>query len=319
MLHSIAPLVLLLLLLSIFYSPIVDGIPSFADICELSLAPPPPAHPGKGDAKSYVAYRKQALHDQVAKRVEALAQPRIVPIERLPTWEEKQDAIDELFESIEFQLKEEEEVLGKHPQFGEWVETSLEAYLERIQQPPPERQPAKAAGGDSSGTAETGATNGPALEVPGAKTGNKKLQPGPVFIDLYDEKDGEDVVVPSIVKPIKVHHRNGVGRMVEEWQLAGHSKTKRIMLRQSTQEIAKALISHESPRVFVTGDPGVGKVRYCSKTTPCFAWFIVVAFVVIIIVVVVDTSSFVCFSQSCIFHQTLPVMTQIHANNRLLT
>ena len=45
-------------------------------------------------------------------------------------WYDKQDAVDELFEEVENELRELEGVLGANPDFGSWVETALEEYLE---------------------------------------------------------------------------------------------------------------------------------------------------------------------------------------------
>ena len=82
----------------------------------------------------------------------------------------------------------------------------------------------------------------------------------PIFIDCYDPTE-PDEMVPSILSPLKPHPRDGPGRMVEEWQLAAHKKTKRILVRAATRTIAKTLEEKEASRIFVHGRRGVGKVR----------------------------------------------------------
>merc|ERR1711862_579012 len=81
----------------------------------------------------------------------------------------------------------------------------------------------------------------------------KKEKPVPIFMDLLlamkgQTKSIEDIEddassnkkalstflmdsngndVPNLVYPLNVHHNNGVGRMVEEWELAANKDTKR--------------------------------------------------------------------------------------------
>lgn len=210
-----------------------DGIPTLEALAAMEFPQPPPLQPVPGQAKFYARQRTKKLVEQVASRVKVLAEPKIPEIQKLSTWEEKQDAVDDMFESIEFQIKEEEEILGRHPKFGSWVEESLEKYLEEIQD-----------GVKDASSDDDGDTSGE-----------------PVFMDLFDKSDG-DAIVPKILHPLKVHHRDGAGRMAEEWELAAHDGTRRVMLRQCTQKIAQALNASESCRVYVTGDRGVGKVGY---------------------------------------------------------
>jgi len=51
---------------------------------------------------------------------------------KLDDWNAKQDAVDDLFESTEAALKEEHDVIGRHPKFGDYVETALEEYLKEL-------------------------------------------------------------------------------------------------------------------------------------------------------------------------------------------
>ncbi len=77
--------------------------------------------------------------------------------------------------------------------------------------------------------------------------------------------------VPNLLYPLTVHPKEGVGRMVEEWQLAANKETKRIMIRDAMRDVARAIVEATSSapsadtaggaaRVFVAGKRGVGKV-----------------------------------------------------------
>jgi oligoribonuclease (3'-5' exoribonuclease) len=74
-----------------------------------------------GQAKAYAAYRKQFHYRYVLEKVKEMAKTRVEKILALPTWDDKQDAVDELFETVEEELKGQEEILGMHPDFGKWV------------------------------------------------------------------------------------------------------------------------------------------------------------------------------------------------------
>jgi Mitochondrial ribosomal death-associated protein 3 len=191
------------------------------------LPPPASPHPGLGDAKAYAKYRKQAQYQYIAKQVRTAAKQRVEAIMKLADWDQKQDAVDELFESLHDELKAKEDILGMHPEFGQWVERGLEEYLRQVNK------------GDDAGA-----------EVDAAV---------PVFMDCYNAEEGESVVVPSILNPLQPHKHDGPGRMVEEWQLAAHKKTKRILIRDCTRSIAEILEENDASRILVHGRKGVGK------------------------------------------------------------
>lgn len=235
----------------IYRKPIVDDddddavsktIPTLADLAVLPLPPPAPPHPGVGQTKAYALFRKRAQYKFLLSRVTALAEPKIKSILALTDWQDKQDAVDVLFEEIEFCLKRQEEVLGKHPSFGRWVERALEEYLRNVQKVP--------AGIDTTASGDVDLKVADETAVP-------------IFMDCYNAaKDSEETAVPSILIPLKSNARGqSVGRMVEEWELSAHSTSKRIMLRQSTRHIARAMVADETkpPRIFVHGRQGVGK------------------------------------------------------------
>ena len=211
-----------------------DGIPTLSVLANISLPAEACPHPGLGQTKEYAAYRKDYHYKYIEGRVFDIAPPKVDRIVKLKTWQDKQDAVDELFESVEEQLKNEEEILGLHPHFPSWIVKAVEAYLTKVQS------------GDLK----------PSIA--------KESEVEPVFMDCYDQIE-PDEMVPSILSPLKPHPREGPGRMVEEWQLAAHKKTKRILVRAATRTIAKTLEEKEASRIFVHGRRGVGKVRSIQR------------------------------------------------------
>ncbi|KAL7567026.1 hypothetical protein ACA910_019949 [Epithemia clementina (nom. ined.)] len=106
-----------------------DKIPSLTQLSQLPLPLPVYKNPGHGYTKEYTGHRRRMIYNKVLAGVRAKAKPRVEQIQTLPTWEEKQIAVDKLFEEIEAELKKEEVILGRQPKFGEWVEQALEEYL----------------------------------------------------------------------------------------------------------------------------------------------------------------------------------------------
>lgn len=212
-----------------------EGVPTLSEIASMSLPPEACPHPGMGQTKEYAAYRKQHHFKYIEGRIEEVLPPKLDRITKLKTWEEKQDAVDELFESVEEQLRNEEEILGLHPQFGNWVTQAIEEYLTKIKN------------GDTK----------PDSKKVDAST--KDAEAHPIFMDCYDEHE-PDEMVPSILSPLKPHPRDGPGRMVEEWQLAANKKTKRILVRPVMRKIAETMEQNVASRILVHGRRGVGKV-----------------------------------------------------------
>ena len=73
-------------------------------------------------------------------------------------------------------------------------------------------------------------------------------------------------------RPLQSHHKEGTGRMVEEWDLAANKATKRIMVRQCVRDIAQTLeeagkegSDNVTRRVYVKGKAGVGKVSLSGR------------------------------------------------------
>lgn len=262
-----------------------DGIPTLSELSRLALPPPPMPHPGHGETKEYAAQRKRAHFEYIREQVLKIAESKVNNILKLKSWQEKQDAVDSLFETVEFQLRGQEKVLGSHPLFGTWVETSLEGYLRTFNK---DRQATisdgassevdgvKAAENDQgdvntnsevaaveeSSNDAAGDSTEPATATAPIPTEEEDSKAVPMFMDCFSKEDPDGAMVPSILSPLKPHHNGGPGRMVEEWELSAHSTSKRIMLRQSTRQIARALEESPSSRVYVTGRRGVGKVCF---------------------------------------------------------
>jgi len=111
-----------------------DKIPSISKLARIPLPLPPHPHPGHGLTKAYGLHRNRILADQVSEAARALAKPEVERIQKLPTFDEKQNAVDALFENVEFKLKRQQVVLGRLPSFGKWVEQALETYLKEVEE-----------------------------------------------------------------------------------------------------------------------------------------------------------------------------------------
>jgi hypothetical protein len=232
-------------------------------IAKLPLPPPACPHPGHGQTKAYATYRKRAQYKYISEQVSELARDKVETIFKLPTWEDKQDSVDELFESVEEELKGREEILGLHPNFGKWVEKSLEEYLRSVQKDKASSSPV-AAVKKTEGAEEAA---GEEEEIAAAAVSSEELDDEsahPVFMDCFSPDD-PDVMVPTVLNPLKPHHNHGPGKMVEEWQLSAHKKTKRILLRQCTRSVAQTLEENAVSRIYVHGRKGTGKVSDLIK------------------------------------------------------
>ncbi|CAJ1936267.1 unnamed protein product [Cylindrotheca closterium] len=212
-----------------------DGIPTLSTLASMSLPEPASPNPGEGKTKDYATYRKNFHYKYIEAKVMELAEPKLEGILKLTDMNDKQDAVDVLFETVEEELRQKEEILGKHPHFSKWVERALETYLQNAKK---------------TGTAQI--------------SGHGAADPQPVFMDCFDDNDA-DAMVPSILSPLKPHPQDGTGRMVEDWELSAHKKTKRILIRESSSVIAQALENNESSKIFVHGRKGVGKTAVLAS------------------------------------------------------
>jgi Mitochondrial ribosomal death-associated protein 3 len=287
------------------------------------------AHPAKS-AKLYALSRRRHQQRIVSDAVREMAKTPVAELQNSKqsatmSWEEKQIAVDILFEDIEANLKRRFHVLGKHPHFGTWVEKSLEQYLQEVQPTKKNTQqsvePTLSSSDDDNtknnnetttlapeatvdnATATNTATtllptaldaqndddstiaapvtmtvvgetattttttdnsdNDSALPLSSMMTNLNAVDADnaavPIFLDCYRsglDKDNNiaitanntEVVSPSsniaptLLHPLRSNPKRPTnGRMVEEWELAADRTTRRIMLRQSTRAIARAL------------------------------------------------------------------------------
>lgn len=233
-------------------------IPTLSEIANLDSLPPPPGpHPSE-NAPVYALQRKRKQYQYIAERIQAMAAPKVKAIQRLQDWDQKQEAVDILFEDLEFALQKEEVILGRHPLFGKWVERALEEYLRSMQQKP-KKDDAKSSNKDSAIEESKQVANEAAKKE--EATPERKDPPSPIFMDIFNEKtDDKDVVVPRILTPLRLNPKKpSIGRMVEEWELAALKTSRRVMLRSSTRDIAAAVVDDRPARVVVHGRNGVGK------------------------------------------------------------
>lgn len=207
------------------------AIPTLTEIAAMALPSPPDPHPAE-NAKIFALRRKRRQYKYIAAKVRIMAEPKVKEIQKMDDWDAKQEAVDILFEDLEFALKNREKILGRHPLFGKWVERALEEYLRDSQKPKTSSQDEEA-----------------------------KVNPEPIFMDTFvKDVDSKDSVVPQILQPLRLStKRETIGRMAEEWELAALKTSRRIMLRDCTRTIAQAVLSDQPSRVVVHGRTGMGK------------------------------------------------------------
>lgn len=261
------------------------GVPTLQQLSELNLPPSLSSHPGHGSPKTYAIHRKKQIRSRLRMAIQLSIHDDLQKILQMESWSDKQEAVDDLFEVIEDRVREREPVLGKQPDFGIMVENGLEQVLRMVQSRM--RGTATKVDDDTDNTdttadEEAATTNKDKeediLDVAGANV--EELVP--VFMDISNVKnppnsaflsESNEAGVPNLIYPLNVHHREGVGRMVEEWELAANKETKRIMMRDATKAIASKIVGAANccdtavsdnvkgaARVLVTGKRGVGKV-----------------------------------------------------------
>jgi hypothetical protein len=276
------------------------GVPTLLELSNLHLPPSLPAHPGHGTPSIHAKARKKHLSKRLRTAIQSSIADDLVKILALTSWEDKQKAVDELFEVIEDRVREKEPVMAKLPDFKEQVEDGLEQVLRMVQsrvKGAKKRATAEQTNVDESESSAPSTLAKEDLDKAIDVMGVNEEQAVPVFMDLlkvaHEQAHSEDASeetspkkgmstfltqsnesgVPNLVYPLNVHHKEGIGRMVEEWQLAANKETKRIMMRDGMKEIAAKIVEAANccggdvedgkkgaARVFVTGKRGVGKV-----------------------------------------------------------
>jgi small subunit ribosomal protein S29 len=262
------------------------GVPTLQQLSELNLPPSLSSHPGHGSPKNYAIHRKKQIRSRLRMAIQLSIHDDLQRILQMESWSDKQEAVDDLFEVIEDRVREREPVLGKLPDFGTMVENGLEQVLRMVQ--------SRMRGTATKVDDDTDADNTDTTADEEAATTNKDKEEDildvaganaeelvPVFMDISNVKnppnsaflsESNEAGVPNLIYPLNVHHREGVGRMVEEWELAANKETKRIMMRDATKAIASKIVGATNccdtavsdnvkgaARVLVTGKRGVGK------------------------------------------------------------
>lgn len=233
-----------------------DGVPTLRQLASLTLPPSPPPHPGRGTPSIYAAHRKRQNRQRILTAISTLASSdmRRIATSTTLTWDEKQDAVDELYETMPEKVRKVEPVLGKQPDFEE-----------KKKEDDKKKEVAK--------KEEVEAVVPLFIDLLAAKNSNPSDDEEDNF--FYGETD--DHGVPNLVYPLKSHGPDDtthVGRMTEEWDLAAHKKTKRILIRGATKEVAEALadaieVGSEGKgrpaRVAIHGAAGAGKTALLSS------------------------------------------------------
>ena len=129
--------------------------------------------------------------------------------------------------------------------------------------------------------------------------------------------------VPNLLYPLTVHPKEGVGRMVEEWQLAANKETKRIMMRDAMRDVARAIVdattsSTGAARVFVAGKRGVGKVRFITMNCNSLSLSLSLSYAYTILFTLASISPVLPFSRISMYR--LPrLLASLHRLESLVT
>ena len=326
----------------------VNGVPNLLDLSKLSVPKQLPSHPGHGTPIKYANYRKKQITKKLHTSIQLAIHDDLIKILSMDSYDEKQVAVDALYENIVDTMAKRERVLSKLPNFHILVEEGLEKVLIMVQGSLMKDGKKKKLEEVAAAEAEKSEEEVDLLAVDNDKEEDGKATPTdasvkakeetnvediidvmgvnnetptPVFMDILaaanslklpttasstgDDDDNEDSDakeediqqttlskfftesnkddVPNLLYPLNVHKAEGVGRMVEEWQLAANKETKRIMIRDVMVDIASKIVDAANccangddegekkrkgaARVFVSGKRGAGKV--CSVLIDC--------------------------------------------------
>ena len=251
------------------------GVPTLGEMAGLVLPASLPSHPGDGNPGEYAGHRRREMSRRLKLAVQVTIHDDLKKILEMKSWEDKQDAVDEMYETIEERVREKEPIMGQLPDFAGMVEKELEGILRMVQSrlkgaSAAEKQASASEEGDDKdeekAKPEPTKVDDSVLDV----MDSKKEKPVPVFMDLLkiggkksksgkdddadtDTEKGDAVLseflsgsndkgVPNLIYPLNVHPHDGTGRMVEEWELAAKKGTKRIMMRSVMREVAEKIV-----------------------------------------------------------------------------
>ena len=352
----------------------VKGVPTLTVMSTLLLPTTLPPNPGHGAPSIHAKHRKNTIVRKLRTSIQIVIHEDVLKIiNHMTSHDERQAAVDVLYETIQDKVRIREPILSKLPNFAQLVEEGLEDVLTMVQesmarQAKVERKKkgmvmteldnTKEIASTTTGTGVKSAPAGGDKQIPIAVDENvidvmgvNVETPTPIFMDIlaatrhlhmlqqeykqhsnsattFSSSSSLDVAaaaivasapppprpppttntffattnddnVPNLIYPLTNHPKMGVGRMVEEWQLAANKETKRIMIRDAMREISSIVVNgtdttkevqqQSSPsddvvvdsttstevmttsttvgggggatRVLVTGKRGVGKVR----------------------------------------------------------
>jgi hypothetical protein len=286
----------------------VRGVPTLTVLSTLALPTTLPPHPGHGAPTIHANHRKKTIMRQLRTSIQIVIHDDILKImNHMSTYNERQAAVDVLYETIHDKVREREPVLCKLPNFAQLVEEGLEDVLSMVQesmtrQAKVEKTKNKKKGMmmkttelDNEKDIATATTNGLKSVPAGGDIQKQPIvideniidvmgvniePPIPIFMDIlaatrhlhtlqqeYKQLPSSDVAastpppripppttntffattndvnVPNLLYPLTNHPKMGVGRMVEEWQLAANKETKRIMIRDAMKEISSIVVN----------------------------------------------------------------------------
>lgn len=273
---------------------VLDVVPTLEALGRIAVPPGRIAHPADApDKAEYLMDRAQKRRNTIRAHIEDVASDKVEHILAMGDWQQKQDAVDELYEEVEAQIKEREPIWAAQPRFGRWFDRQMEEYLLDVARG--ERKKFESGGvGDSATEGEDGpsAFEGGTDEgsdeggedgaaPPSFPTPEDDASAQPTYVNLLPPSsrpdawkvDSEDkivrtteTIVPRIIHPLSVNHRHKGGRLVEEWQLMAHPGRRHVMLRQGTRDVARMLWEADRKedgercaRIMVTGKKGCGK------------------------------------------------------------
>lgn len=246
-------------------------VPTLDELADIPLPLPRPPLPAD-DSRSYTKYRKRTEQRRILTAVADLAEGRVAKILRMETAEEKQAAVDALFESIPLEMEEREGIMKGQPRFQDKVQKALTRFLISIKKQEMKRHSlsgdgvdaVKKASGDEISTEAAGMEDKDETtemkdddslsleieELEDDSLGNVDISAVPVFVDLK-----------SVNKYFPV--TGASGRISEDWDLAADEKCKRIMLREPMRRVARQLVKADAERrpenIVISGKRGVGK------------------------------------------------------------
>ena len=83
----------------------IDGVPTLDQLATLQHESSALPHPALGNPKPYLKHRKREIYNTIYDAVVSHAQPKVSKILSMEQWDEKQNAIDDLFEKIHDQVR----------------------------------------------------------------------------------------------------------------------------------------------------------------------------------------------------------------------